>query len=143
MKDKGYQIVLGYEYSDTSILEVLDEIEDENFGVNFDVGHAVRWSALGKPNITKLVLNWIDLLKDKIVEFHVHGVFQRWGLNAIQDHDPLERNNTFDYRAFIKKLKEFDREVPIIFEIMGKDVATVLKYCRESKEELLSYWYEE
>ena len=123
------KLVLGFELFDARVAR---EIGRPNFGVLFDIGHAVR---LGPDVETSDVLGMIDALADQIVQYHAHGV----GAPGKMDHLPFHQNTWLDYGRIVGKIQASGFSGPLILEIGIRRQAWKenLEDCRAAREALL------
>ncbi|MHB1463193.1 MAG: sugar phosphate isomerase/epimerase family protein [Armatimonadota bacterium] len=103
------------------------------WGMHLDIGHAYM-SAGSDAGFQA----YIDQLGDRIVEIHHNGVNQYWG--QYMEHQPPHLNNTIDYYATYRRLKEIGYKGPIVCEIQGQDIAQVIEHCLESKRLITAIW---
>lgn len=85
------------------IHKILDKMKNYNVKVCFDFGH---FNLFSKVELSY----WLKLLKDEIVEFHIHN---NYGIR--DEHNPLDKG-TFDY------LQAFDIIVPKILVIENNNI---------------------
>ena len=126
----GHKITLGYELFDA---RVASGIGSPNFGVLFDIGHAMR---LGPEVETSDVLRLMDDLRDQIVQYHVHGV----GEPEKTDHLPFHHNTWLDYDRIVGPIQASGFSGPLMLEIGIRREAWQenLEDCRSARENLLS-----
>lgn len=97
-----HDLVLAYENGpNVGALEfILEQIDDERFGLLLDVGHVAN----GRRDAAELIRKW----GSRLVEIHASGVYtgdqyrptDGWGI----DHFPLEMNDAVDYPAVLAAL---------------------------------------
>jgi sugar phosphate isomerase/epimerase len=140
-RSKKLKVKLAYETFKTNILE---RIEDENFGVLLDMGHAVmqgnKFAPEGRGD-TKTILDWIDFIGERLIECHIHSVIN-WAENPQKGtaHRSFEYGLCLDLEKIIKKLKEKNLVVPLISEIYEPTAEQAVKTLAETKEKIIKYW---
>jgi sugar phosphate isomerase/epimerase len=128
-------LTAGYEFFRP---EVIAEIGNPYFGLNFDIGHAAQRMPPSRQECTQGVLDWIEHMMPVIIEFHVHGVFIDG--TSMVDHQPFHRNTALDYSRIVSLLVEADYEGPLMLEIeISSDPETVIAYCQQAKRALLEH----
>ena len=114
---------------------IIDEIDDDCFGLLLDVGHAAN----GRMDAVEI----IDRFAGKLFEIHASGVYRwetlfpidGWGI----DHYPFEMNDGVDYPSIMTKLDEVGFEGPIILEICyARHNNEIIEYCKSAKEHILN-----
>jgi sugar phosphate isomerase/epimerase len=131
-----HELRLAYENGpDIGALEpILEEIDDDRFGLLLDVGHVAN----GRHDAVALIKKWAD----QLVEVHASGVYtgnqyrptDGWGI----DHFPLEMNDAVNYPAILKALKAVGFGGPIVLEICyARTNDDIVDYCRSAREYLL------
>ena len=125
----GHGITLGYELFDARVAR---GIGSPDFGVLFDLGHAVR---RGPELETSDVLGMMDELAEQIVQYHVHGV----GEPGKTDHVPFHQNTWLDYRRIMRHIQASGFSGPLMLEIGIRREAWQenLEDCRAAREDLL------
>ena len=103
------------------------------WGINLDLGHAYM-TVFSDENFFK----FFDAFKGRIVEIHHNGVNQFWG--KYMEHQPTHLNNMIDYQGTYERLREDGYAGPIICEIQGQDIPSMLRHSRESKEMICGIW---
>lgn len=131
-KARAHNMPVGFEAGGLDLLKhVCDRVE--GWGINLDIGHAYM-SARSDEGFSA----YLDELGDKIVEIHHNGVCHYW--NGFAEHLPVQLNNTIDYQRTYDRLKALEYGGPIICEIMGPDLAEVMRNCRQAKEMIVGLW---
>lgn len=130
-RDEQGELLMGYEFFDE---DILSEIGNSRFGMNFDIGHAV---VKMERNYTEKVLPLIERNYERVVEFHIHGVMEDSQKQKV-DHHSLELDNCLDYGQVMKLLKKRGYPGPLILEITrSNDVMKNLEGALNSRERLL------
>ncbi len=136
-RDKGGKLSMGYEFFDGNVVA---QIGSPRFGINFDIGHAIREM---EGDYTQKVLHLMRQNYDKIVEFHIHGVIQGSSQEKA-DHHSLALDNCLDYGEVVGFLKGKGYKGPLVFEILRNgDWRRRLEEVVRAKEKLLQYWRRE
>ncbi len=126
---------VGFEAGDlNSLRQVCNAVP--GWGIHLDIGHAYMYAGTDAG-----FQAYIDELGDKIVEVHQNGVNQYWG--HYMEHQPPHLNNTIDYYATYRRLKEIGYSGPIVCEIQGQDIAQVIEHCQESKRLITAIWQDD
>jgi len=133
-----HDIMLGYEVADAGfkhLKNVVERINHPKFGLNIDIGHCTMVEG-------PLPDRWIIPFKEKIVEIHVHGAYQRSDRGIMVTHQPLgmNDNNLINIPRIIKLLKESHFEGPFIFEILSNDLSMYLENSLAGKKRIVELW---
>ena len=140
-KAKQANIKLAYECFEENYLT---RIPEANFGILIDTGHAVmarnRFAPLGRGD-TKVILDWIDFLGDRLIEMHIHNVIN-WAENPRMGtaHRSFEYGLCLDLEKIIQKLKEKDLIIPLISEIYEPSSEEAIATLVRTKEKIIKTW---
>lgn len=116
---------------------IIDQIGSDKFGMMLDFGHAV----MGHGKGTETLLEYIELLGDRIVQVHVHQVLHWIAQGLPVDHQPLDKGWGYDVPTIFKAVGKLEnQDFPIVLEIMGPGMEQMLENCQYAKEQILKYW---
>lgn len=125
-----HDLYAGYENlkfpSAEQMLEILDAIGSDRFGLQFDLGH----SFLSPPHNP---FAWLEILGRRMVGMHLHGTYHRPD-RGYENHQSLELDGCVDFVALKAKLADCDFSGQITLEILSNSFSDYLEKCKRSKK---------
>jgi sugar phosphate isomerase/epimerase len=106
-----------------TIIHIIDEINSPQFGVLFDLGHAMLEQDESIAARNHRLLTQLYDYASKTLQYHFHGLYL--APQGYKDHGPLHQSNHINY----ERVKDFRRTVqnrsPIIFEIYHNPITNM------------------
>ena len=129
-----FDLRMGFEHAGTwpgpePMLEVLDGVGSERFGLHFDVGHS--WLAPPRDPLA-----WLELMADRVVMVHLHGTFFRPD-RGFENHGPLETDDCTDFPRLLEMLESHGYSGPMVFEILTANIPDYLRQAQKSRDHLV------
>ena len=121
----GYENLGGFPLPE-QMAEILDAIDSDRFGLQFDIGH----SYLLPPRDP---FAWLELLGRRMVGLHLHGTYHRPD-RGYENHQSLELDGCVDLRALKAKLADCSFAGPITLEILSNSFTDYIQMCVRSKK---------
>ncbi len=134
-------VMLAYENFNANLVE---RVPDKQFGLLIDIGHSVmmrnKFAPEGRGD-TQTVIDWIDLLGDRLIEMHLHDVVN-WSENPHLGtaHRSFGYGLCLDLEKITRKLKEKNLIVPLVSEIYEPTAEKAAQTAAATKEIIVKAW---
>jgi sugar phosphate isomerase/epimerase len=106
-----------------TIVHIIDEINRPQFGLLFDLGHAMlEWDIPIATRNHRLLTQLYDSAS-KTLQYHFHGLYLT--PQGYKDHGPLHQNNYINYQHIEDFRRAVQNHSPIIFEIYHNPITNL------------------